>query len=154
MPIFFSQRAGAVIRIPARGNQAGRPFRVVLQGTPLGTDAINAIVTGVTVQEEVNRQFLHALDSTTYAYVFGDRTGSLLLQGLFFGNSCDGGPSGMEQIVQIYRENRLTKRPTSIMCSVGSTIYQAFLTGASAAVTDPERQLGEWTFRLNVVPQE
>jgi len=156
MPAFFAHDRGSVVRVASqRGGPGGAlPFRILMQGVQLNATSINAIITSASINEKGNYQFLHTVSETIYAYVFGDRIGELTVSGLCFANPCDGGDSGMQQVLEAYRTNRIAVRAAPVQVSFGTTIYRSFLVGMSLNVANPELQLGEWSFRFNTFPRE
>jgi len=156
MPAFFAHDRGAVVRVTSQNGGGGGvlPFRVLMQGVGIGSQNVNAIVTSASINEKGNVQFLHTVSETIYAYIFGDRIGELTVSGICFANPCSGGESGMEQVLERYRVNRIATRAAPVLVSFGTTVYRSFLVGLSLNVSNPELQLGEWSFRFNTFPRE
>ena len=158
MPAFFSHNRGSVVRVTSQHGDGGAtlPFRIVMLGTDIGAETTRAIVTQAAVVENGNYQFLHTLNETIYAYVFGDRIGELRISGVCFTLPCTGpnGPTdGIRQISDIYRRLRIAApggEPVRI--NFGSIDYSGFLVGMNLDVVDAERNLGQWVFRFNTFP--
>lgn len=164
MPAFFSHSRGSVSRVTGLHKQAGGllPFRIVMVDMDVNAPQTRAIVTRASIIENGNYQFLHTLNETIYAYVFGDRIGELSVSGVCFANACGGdktgaiGPvdqsSGMKQIIDNYRVNRIANAGGPVQVSFGETDYKGFLVGMNIDISDPEQMLGEWTLRFNTFP--
>lgn len=155
MPAFFAQSRGTVVRVTPGGGMAGGvlPFRIVMAASADITDQdTRAIITQCAIVEQGNFQFMHTLGATIYAYIFGDRIGELRISGICFANPCGGGKSGMQQITDSYRKNRIAAAGRPVQISVGEVDYTAFNTGCTLEITDPERQLGQWALRFNTFP--
>lgn len=154
MPAFFSHVRGAVVRVTGLQKQAGGllPFRIIVDGMDIAGPNTRAIITQAGIVENGNYQFLHTLNETIYAYVFGDRIGELRIAGMCFAHPCDGSDSGMKQIIDNYRANRIAERGGPVGVSFGETDYRGFLVGMNIDVTDAERNLGQWAFRFNTFP--
>lgn len=154
MPAFFAHSRGTVSRVDSLHQNAGGllPFRILMAGTDIAGPNTRAIITQAAINEKGNYQFLHALDETIYAYVFGDRIGELSVSGMCFSNTCEGGASGMKQIIDAYRANRIAQRGEPVQVSFGEVDYRGFLVGMSLDVADAEKLLGQWTFRFQTFP--
>jgi len=161
MPAFFAHTRGAVSRVSGLTDQGILPFWIEIEDTDIGGPVnpnTRAIITQAAIVENGNYQFLHTLQETIYVYVFGDRIGELRVSGLAFSNPCQsgggaiGGESGMKQIIDAYRENRLAEKGGPVNGNFGETPYKGFLTGMNMDVADPERNLGQWAFRFHTFP--
>lgn len=154
MAAFFAHQRGSVVRVTSLHQQAGGllPFRILMADSDITSPNTRAIITQAGIVENGNYQFLHTLNETIYAYVFGDRIGELRIAGMSFAHPCDGQPSGMKQIIDNYRTNRIANRGGPVQVSFGETDYKGFLVGMTIDITDPERNLGQWAYRLNTFP--
>ena len=158
MPAFFAHRRGQVARVIPQVNAPGGvlPLRIIADGMDMHTPQTRAIVTQAAIVENGNFQFLHTLDETVYAYIFGDRIGELRLSGICFSDTCNGQSSGLQQISEQYKKNKISKlgRPVSVGFGNAAMNYIGFLVGMGLEVADAERNLGQWTFRFNTFPGE
>lgn len=129
-----------------------------------GLGSTKVCVTRVTVSEQANYQFLHTLGNFIYVYVFGDRIGQLGISGLAFHQPCGNGPDGaiaargssigLEEVMQFYRENKISKRPTPLKITVGlRTTFTVFLIGAHYDVVDPQSKICQFDFTFALVPE-
>ena len=157
MAAFFAHKRGTVSRVDGLVDGFGiLPFWINMQGTGVGgvvDPTARAIITQAAIVENGNYQFLHTLNETIYVYVFGDRIGELRVSGIAFSNACHGGGgSGMKQIIDSYKTNRLAEKGGPVLVNFGATTYRGFLTGMNLDVVDPERNLGQWAFRFHTFP--
>jgi|GEM_PF-5098961 len=160
MQAFFAHKRGSVSRVNAIAGEHVLPFNIVMQEINIGSVAnasTRAIITQAALVEHGNFQFLHTLDETIYAYVFGDRIGELRVSGVCFTIPCGPavGPaqgSGIKQVIDSYAENRLAKTGAPVLVNYGETTFKGFLTGMNVEVVDAERNLGQWSFRFNTFP--
>jgi len=116
----------------------------------------NAIVTSISVEEAVNSQFMHSLNRTVHAYVFGDKVGRMVVGGMAFGGMCAYGTdydqkSGLARVQEIYRDNKMSSRARPIMLDVSGISYSCFLTGANFGFVDPQGNVAQWTYTLSSV---
>ncbi len=118
------------------------------------------IVTGMTVGESTNHQFMNSLNSYVYLYTFGDRISELDVTGVAFLNGeCDGNMGVLEAYL-FFEANKVSKGETvsAAMTSVGSggastlTFSPCFLTNMTIALTDPISMLANFSFKLHFMP--
>lgn len=154
MAAFFKHKRGSVVRVTAQYTTPGGllPFRIIMAGMDITAPTTRAIVTQGGIVENGNFQFLHTLNETIYAYVFGDRIGELRVAGVAFAHPCDEQPSGMKQIIDNYRAKRIAQTGGPVQVSFGEVDYKGFLVGMTIDVTDPEYNLGQWALRFNTFP--
>lgn len=154
MPAFFSHIRGSVVRVTGLHKNAGGllPFRIIMAGIDVTAPNTRAIITQAGIVENGNYQFLHTLNETIYAYVFGDRIGELRVGGIAFAHPCGGEESGMKQVIDNYRANRIAELGGPVQVSFGETDYRGFLVGMNIDIADAERNLGQWAFRFNTFP--
>lgn len=117
-----------------------------------------AIITRITVSQETNHQFLHTIGGLIYIYVFGDRIGQVVVQGIAFAKDCADesgvGEGGAEKMLEYYKDNRLTAREEEMEVTIGKTPIRGFLTGSSLDIVDPKTRLGQFTYKLATVPED
>lgn len=154
MAAFFAHKRGSVVRVTGQWQQAGGllPFRIVMAGMDITAPNTRAIITQGAIVEQGNYQFLHTLNETIYAYVFGDRIGELRISGICFAHPCNASLSGMKQIIDNYRAKRIAQSGGPVQVSFGEVDYKGFLVGMNLDIADPERNLGQWTFSFNTFP--
>ncbi len=156
MPVLFQSKAGQVVQLddPSAQCTTSRP----LLGLSPGIDWNNyrAIVTRVTLSQQVNVQFLHTMGSMVYVYVFGDRMGSVSLSGLsFFLCECPGGvDSGRADVYAWYKLNRASRRPSPVKVSIGEAVIEGFVTGFTEDVVDPALNMVQWGVTMTALPDE
>lgn len=157
MAAFFANRRGDVVRVTGQYHQAGGllPFRILMAGVDVTAPNTRAIITQSGIVENGNFQFLHTLNQTIYAYVFGDRIGELRIGGICFADPCPSmseSTSGMSQVIKDYQANKISVKGSPVQVSFGEIDYKGFLVGMTLDINDPERMLGQWAFRFNTFP--
>ena len=156
MPAFFSHRRGSVVRVTSQFHNDGGllPFRIASDDLDLDSPLTRAIITQAAIAEHGNYQFLHTLNETIFAYVFGDRTGDLRLSGVCFLDTCPEfeGEDGAQQIIENYRQFRISNAGSPIRMSLGIFDYRAFLTDMRLEIADAEHNIGQWTYNFKSFP--
>ncbi len=151
--IIFEGNRGRVIRMDDAAAQATVGF-VRVQDAPITFEQQRSIITRVTVNQQVNAQFLHTLGAHVYIYVFGDRIGQMGLSGLSFNNSCEfPGSMGVEEIMQWYKDNRVSQRAAPVRVMIGRTAIEGFVMSATEDIIDPETGLVQWGVNLTTLPE-
>lgn len=162
MPVLFQSKVGQVVQLddPAAQCTVSRPvlsFDNTVQ--PITWNTYRAIITRVTLSQQVNLQFLHALGSMVFVYVFGDRMGSVVLSGLsFFLCECDpvcGNPQPLidqPDIYSWYKLNRASARQTPVKIGIGNAVLEGFVTSFNEDVVDPSINILQWTVQMMALP--
>jgi hypothetical protein len=153
--LLFPHARGSVKRLvgPSVRDAA---FRITMQGWDRRE---RAIITQAGVVQNGNFQFLHTINDQIFVYVFGDRISELHVSGVSFGtyvgagDSCAPSSPGTLDVFPFYRENRIANRAEPLLVRIGQGgVFRAFLTGTSFEVTDPELQLGQFSYRFHSFP--
>lgn len=154
MPAFFKHRRGSVFRVASRDAPGGpKQFQIIVEDMDIKNPDTRAIITQCGIMERGNYQFLHTLNETIYAYVFGDRIGELRVSGICFVYPCgETETSGVQQIIDNYRKYRIAGRKRAVRVSFGEVDYIGFLVGMNLDIVDPENNLGQWAFSFNTFP--
>ena len=115
---------------------------------------------------------MHALREFIYVYVFTERIGEIIINGLAFPGSCeplgtydhpnvlDTGSScivseqtGLERVIKWYECNRITTRAAPITVSLGANVsYDAFLVSMKADIANADTGIAQFSLRFNFVP--
>jgi len=157
MSSIFSPCSGAVV-VPRPWCPATETVTVQLAGVE-----IPALISGMTLEMSGNYQFLHSLNELVYFYAFGDRVGTLVLNGLGFLVACGGRGSKLPEfdgLYSFYMKNRAAasgnKAMQIVLTNSGKSIQLwGFLTGMRIDVTDSQMGvIGYWTMRFEVLPQK
>jgi hypothetical protein len=158
----FSSEPGQVVAIEL----ASPPVIFAVDGDQELFNELTAIVTSVGIQGQSGYQFMHALREFIYVYVFTERVGEIVINGLAFPSSCNNmgiqgpigpqcayGQSGLEQVLTWYECNRITSRSTPITIAFGGDVaYEAFLVSCKAELANPETGIAQFTMRFNFIP--
>jgi len=154
MTMLFVTQPGQVVAFQEVG---ALPLTIFLEGWP-GYPSIRAAITQVTGQSMGNFQFLHTLREFIYVYVFGERIGEMMISGVAFSDTCNGGGmSGPEQIAAYYNQYRLSSYGQLVSIQIGlsgASRLRGFLTGFQMAAVDAEHQLTQFTLRFNTFTPE
>lgn len=153
--IMFQGPPGRVVRLDDPATQ-GKAY-VCGVDPDITFDAQLSIITGMTLAQQTNTQFLHTIGSLVYVYVFGDRIGTLQLSGLSFASPCgqagDVGPNhGAGKMLDWYRTNRVSRRQTPIKVTIGQELVEGFVTGFTENVVDPATLLVNWGVNITTMP--
>lgn len=156
MPVLFASKVGQVVQLddPAAQCTTSRPLMSVEPS--IDWNQFRAVITRVTLSQQVNIQFLHTMGSMVYVYVFGDRMGTISLSGLsFFLCECDGGqPAAQQDVYAWYKQNRASKRREPVKVTIGSAVIDGFVTGFTEDVVDPSLSIVQWGVNMQALPDE
>jgi hypothetical protein len=156
MPVLFQSKVGSVVQLDDPVAQCDLS-RSVLDIEPIiDWNNFRAIVTRVTVSQQVNVQFLHTMGSMVYVYVFGDRIGGVSLSGLsFYLCECpEDEENEQEDIYLWYKTNRVSKRKEPVRVTIGQAVIEGFVTGFTEDVVDPSLSLVQWGVNLSALPDD
>ena len=106
--------------------------------------------------QRTKQQFENSLDGTVYIYVFGDQMGKVNIAGIAFDRLCDKDDNGLQQVLEYYKTNRASRRPSPIEVSIAEEVVEGFLTAASVrakgAAFDPGPVLQEYSLEISALP--
>jgi hypothetical protein len=151
MAMIFTHAVGMVSRITS--DRPVVPLRINFEQG----ENRNFIITQAGINQSGNFQFLHTLQDMLYIYVFGDRVSEIQVSGIAFAGICgaSGDRSGIAEILDFYRFNKISSRPTPVLLRFGDQqhVFQSFLTGCQVEVSRPEINLGQFFLRFHAAPQ-
>lgn len=158
----FSSSPGQLVRINSTNPLPLQLMQLSFAGMPIGPGyqaTKKILVTSIAVRENGNIQLLHTLDDSVYAYIFGDRIGSVSVSGLCFHDAiCQNnlintaGGNGFQDVITMYRANRASMRPFPMNISIAGRIYAGFLNGLQMTANDPASGIGNWTYEFLTLP--
>ena len=154
MVLRWSGTPGRVIGMPDPSVPGGARF---VKMRPDHTfEAQTSIITRVTISQQTNHQFLHTIGGLIFIYVFGDRIGGLVVQGLTFIEDCDkpGGETGPDHVLKYWNENKLTAREEEMEVTVGKTPIRGFMTNMQIDVLDPKTRVSQFMYQMTTVPDQ
>jgi len=154
MPILFDGAPGRVIALQDPALQGVVPL--VKPNPAITFQGQKSLITRLTIAQETNHQFLHALGGDIFIYVFGDRIGQLTISGLAVSKDCDGGGDsehGFEKMLKYYKDNKLSKRREPMTVMIGQTPVTGFLGGMTGGVFDHKLLLMQWDLTLFLLPE-
>ena len=159
MPSIFTASAGTVMAITAPAKNG--MFSIEIDGGVWGPDVggIAGIVTGMSLNADINVQFTQTLRDVIYLTVFGNKMGSMTISGMLFLNNpiiCkDGSPSGGAPLTPFFKKfqdyNAINRKEPIAIVLAGNTI-KGFLLGFQMQITDPQFQIGQFTMQFAVIP--
>jgi hypothetical protein len=82
--------------------------------------ADTVLFSGLDYTQEANSQFQLSLDESVYVYVFGDRMGDLVINGIAFAGMCDEQSEGVLEVLDYYAEHRMAVNPLPLAIKIGS----------------------------------
>lgn len=151
MPILFMGNPGRVIQLDDPAAQCDAQIKI---DPDIGYQTQRSIVTRLTVNQQVNVQFLHSLGALIYIYVFGDRMGQVGLSGLAFSCPCPSGESGAGKMLEWYKQNRASKRQAPVQVTIAGTTVEGFVINFSEDVVDPSLKLIQWGANMASLPED
>jgi hypothetical protein len=113
----------------------------------------NCILQGIAVSTRGNFQFMHTLRGFVYVYVFGERMGSVVVNGMAFQGRCPAdNTNGLEQIMQYYGANRISATGAPVGIAIGSARFRGFLTATSFQILNPLARIGQFSLNFDIIP--
>lgn len=151
----FTQCDGAVYTVKINcANEAASIFKITFDNKMLSVP-----VTGFSVEQGTNVQFLHTINNFIYTYVFGDRIGELIVSGIgFIKPACRFGPftasGSMCELNTFYQENRVSNpsKMRAMSIALGECgAFWGFLTGMRLGLPRADVLVGQWSLRFQVL---
>jgi hypothetical protein len=167
MPLIFSQNTGRVVAINDQVAAGSLSLVSLVGNTRVNYRVHNSIFTRMGISESGNFQFLHTIANDVYMYVFGDRMGQVVLDGISFAGKCavNGGTAaqfdpgiynfrhGIEEMLDWYEQNRLSARKDPVIVTVGrSKAFAGFITSLTASVEDPVYRKVNFQLTVTLLP--
>lgn len=116
-----------------------------------------AIITGISYDQSTNQQFQQSLDGAVYIYVFGDKMGSIVVEGIAFAQVCNGSGSGLFSVADYYRQNRISKTDQPIVVLAAGETVTGFLTAihirSEMSGNDPSNLYNTYMMSISALPQ-
>lgn len=172
----FSTCDGAVCVVPFQCDSADTSpiFNITYSSGNGYNNSLSVPVTGFSLEQQGNFQFVHTLSDFIYFYVFGDRVGQLTVSGIgFVKPACYSGtnipyragaaPAGQRSICSLYswyKEYRAASKTNdykAMAITLGNgdcDTFWAFLTGMRMEISRPEIPIAQWMLRFSVIPKQ
>jgi hypothetical protein len=158
----FSARPGTVVGV----DTDAFPIGFAVDNSTTTFNDLKAIVTSVGIQGQAGFQFMHAMREFIYVYVFTERVGEIMINGIAFPGSCEAlgpqddvdgtcvrGGNGLERVLTWYDCNRITSRAQPITILFGADVaYDAFLVSMKADIANAENGVAQFSMRFNYIP--
>lgn len=161
----FTKCDGAVYaaKLDCNDNASSPVFRILYNdGGGPGGSMLAVPVTGFSLEQQGNYQFLHTVNDFTYFYIFGDRIGELSVSGLgFISNAAVCGPAGGKgsicDLYSWYMANRASAKNNAMAITLGEGgacgKFWGFLTGMRMEMPRADMLVAQWSLRFNVIPK-
>lgn len=154
MAELIASRRGTVVVLTRDDQQGDIPGKVLIEGF----EPLSAIIDSPNIEQSVNVQFQTSLSSAVYAYVFGDKMGSVTIEGTAFAARCgDSGPdleqNGLRDVVEFYNTRRASQDKRLIVVTFGPERISGFLTAMRLYSKDPLHMLLGYSFTINALPK-
>lgn len=166
----FSAGAGRVIALE---DESATPITFTVDSSSNTINNLSAIVTSVGIQGQGGYQFMHAMRELIYVYIFNERIGEIVVNGLAFPAACSPigpdadedfectdvtsgayGTTGLQRVITWYECNRITTRASPITISFGAGVsYDAFLVAMKADIANADTGIAQFSYRFNYVPR-
>lgn len=129
----------------------------VVLDTWTGFADMNAIIAGISMQEQTNHKFTPSLGSDIFMYVFGDQMGRMSISGLAFYDNCVDsiayGEHGISRVLRYYRDAKVSNQPNALTVTFQpGVVLQGYMTGMSGSVANVEQQLFQFQLDFALVP--
>ena len=150
MDIFYKNQVNdgmlSVFRLPASARSAVIKFN---GGTKLikGT-----IIQSITYGQQSLAQFQQSLDNVIYVYSFGEQMGQLTVNGLAFPRQCNTQINGIDELMNFYKQNRISNNLADIKISIGTGTIVGYLVGMSLNTFDPASGVQSFSLSIRTVP--
>lgn len=167
MPLIFEQNTGRVSAINDAVAAGSISLVSLIGDTRVNYQVHNSIFTRVGISAGGNFQFLHTIANDVYVYVFGDRMGQVVLDGISFANKCQFSGStvaqfnpglytykhGIEEMMNWYEKNRLSARKDPVFVTIGrSKAFAGFITALTGNVQDPVHRTINFQLTVSLLP--
>ena len=167
MPLIFAQNTGRVAAINDAVAAGSLSLVSLVGNTRVNYQVHNSIFTRVGVSAGGNFQFLHTIANDVYMYVFGDRMGQVVIDGISFADKCaiSGGTvsqldpglrnfkHGIEEMINWYEKNRISARKDPVFVTIGrSKAFAGFITSLSGSVQDPVHRTVNFQLTISLLP--
>ena len=158
--VYTATPVGTVNKLPDSTRFA--TFALIKPDPSISFEMHKAIITSWVFNENVNVQFTHTMGNDIYLNVFGNRMGTLSINGLSFNavgkqKNCDPGQNhGIVDIIKWYRDNRISNPngPGRVKVVLGGgEPVEGYLIGASYRANDPVNYTVEYSLQLAAIPK-
>jgi len=152
----FASEPGTVNVIGDQKVLPGR-IRIANPAFPSGSN-VPLLVAGIDYNQATNQQFQSTLDGSVFIYVFGDRMGDIVVQGVAFKALCTGGgKSGIEELFEFYGSNRASVRAEPVIVEAAGTEVRGFLTAIKVRdnilAEDPGSPMSNFSLFISSLPK-
>jgi len=151
--IFFGETAGKVIAVDDPGMPANMQATIKVDSLP-AFETSRAFITRIIFNEKPSISLMNTVGGAVHLYVFGDDIGGLMVSGLAFDAECDGDNKklGIENIIEYYRENKVSKRREILSITIGETNLRGYLIGINGESLDPKVRIWQFNLQFALIP--
>jgi hypothetical protein len=126
----------------------GLPAVIHLEGFSSG---LTSALLSVGFSQNANVQFMHSLQGVIYVYSFGERMGTIEVNGVSFIRPCSG-VMGLGQAFSYYKTNSVSRRDTPITVSVGTAHISGFVVGINSTFSDSQNGMMGFSIQIASLP--
>lgn len=120
---------------------------------PKGTTFLpGVIITAVNYTQQTNTQFQQSLDNVIYVYSFGDQMGNVSIGGLAFPRQCDNTVNGITELIEFYRDNRVSRNVERVRVTFANEVIEGFLVSLAITTADVSSGVHSFQMLLRTVP--
>jgi hypothetical protein len=118
-----------------------------------GLTSLGLAIVGVGFGQDANVQFMHALGKKVYVYAFGERMGTLEINGVAFYRPCSGLSSSILEVLEFYKANSVSNRKTPLSVTIGGEGLTGFVKGVRTTFSDPTSGVVGFTIIMASMPE-
>ena len=123
---------------------------------------VAALISGADYDQGTDHQFQMSMDRKVYVYVFGDKMGQVVVNGIAFPGVCNSDTqNGLLDILDYYRTYRASKNPDVVQVSIGGgadDMIRGFLIEAKirslTVANDPASFMSHWQLIVATLPED
>jgi hypothetical protein len=109
-------------------------------------------ITSIGFSQDANVQFMHSLRRIIYIYSFGERMGTVEINGVAFYRPCDG-ETGLKALFNFYKNNSVSIRSTPVSFSVAGEGLSGFVRGIRSTFSDSQAGVIGYSIVMASMPE-
>ena len=108
-------------------------------------------ITSIGFNQSANVQFMHSLSNLIYVYSFGERMGSMEVNGITFYRPCSG-RCGIGNILGFYQQNSVSIKSALTSVTIADNNIRGFVQGMRSLFSDPDKGVLGFSISLATIP--